>query len=222
MVPDPALFANHGAPSALLTSIDCLLPLPQKVSDAVFHFGVFYIVAGTRFDAGRILLALERACEVRWAIVNGSGSFGKKNPTRPSWGHGSLNLTRPPTSSHGTREAMEPLAVELCTQSPTISAVRSVELERCQHDMAVLNNRLTHAYAERDRAVEEVKVLTEQGDGAHASVEEVRKLVASAKIELAARFAEVSAQSNELSEARRELAATHTELARTHDVLQKL
>lgn len=70
-----------------------------------------------------------------------------------------------------------------------------------------------------DRAVEEVKVLTEKRDGAHASVEKVRKPVESARIEFAARSAEVSAQSSELSVDRHELAATRTEIARICDVL---
>lgn len=71
-------------------------------------------------------------------------------------------------------------------------------------------------------AVQEVKVLTQQSDGVHASVEESRKLLASARIEFAARSAEGAAQSNELAEARLNLATVRTERARVCEVLQRL
>lgn len=49
-----------------------LVPLPKTLMDSIYPFVVFEMVACSRFDAGRCLLALERSCKVDWATVTGS------------------------------------------------------------------------------------------------------------------------------------------------------
>lgn len=74
-MPEPT-FASDGAPPSPSGCTWCLLPLPSKLSDSMFRFNVFPMVAGTIFDAGRRLLALRRSLEVPWVLVREHGSFG--------------------------------------------------------------------------------------------------------------------------------------------------
>lgn len=76
LVPEPSLLVDSSVPAACSTGTGCLIPLPRKVLYAIFYYGVFPIMAGSRFDAIRSLLALEWSREVPWSIVEGSGSFG--------------------------------------------------------------------------------------------------------------------------------------------------
>lgn len=76
---EPSFVGTDALPSAHeLTG--CLFPLQRKLSDVIFGFGVFTIVAGTRFDEGRGLLALERSMEVPWAEVDADGGCGQGAP----------------------------------------------------------------------------------------------------------------------------------------------
>lgn len=287
-VPEPSLFGGGETPPTPLASTGCLMPLPRKVCDAISHFGVFPIVAGTRFDAGRSLLALERSCEVPWAVVDNCGAFGQNSPflaydfnsgaVRPVPAAGGLPSVAVPTcprrarlddcvaeareyfaecrlsrgrardddmevepgpqndkaSCAGIKDAVSPgplsegagapdaegpVVVVLSDHSSSNSAVDPVTRDVHERELAGLRSRLADVEAERDRAVQESKELIEQRDAAQAAVADARKLVETARVELAMRAAEVAARSNELAEARHELETARAELARIRGVL---
>lgn len=63
------MLAAAGSSSMAITGISCLVPLPKKVLETVFHSYVFVIVAGFRFNANRSLLALGRSLKLPCALV---------------------------------------------------------------------------------------------------------------------------------------------------------
>lgn len=77
----PEVFFSHISSDGALDPsfarpIEVLVPLTKTFLDAIFHFGVFDMVTGSRFDAGRNMLFLEQLREVESVTVTGeSESF---------------------------------------------------------------------------------------------------------------------------------------------------
>lgn len=68
-VDDPLIFRAVPSASSVPRPTEVPVQLPGRMVDSILAFGVFDIITGSLFDAGRSFLSLYRSREVEWALV---------------------------------------------------------------------------------------------------------------------------------------------------------